>query len=86
LEIKILNIDILGVSEIKWPECSDFWSNEYEFMLTDLSHSYPRVDFVMNKKCSKNIMSKDKIFTTTLKNNKLYEVLSMINAGEMSLF
>lgn len=48
LEMKRLNIDILGVNEIRWPECDDFWSNKYRFVLIGSNNKHTGVGFLMN--------------------------------------
>jgi len=54
--MKRLNTDILGVSEIRWLEGGDFWSNEYRFMNTGSNDRYTR-GFLMNKQFGKNLIS-----------------------------
>lgn len=54
LEMKILNIDVLEVSEMRWPECGDFRSDEYKVVHIGSSDRYTGVGFLMNKQCGKN--------------------------------
>jgi len=47
-----MKIDILGISEMRWPKSGDFWSGDHRIIYTDASEKKPGtggVGIIMNK-------------------------------------
>ncbi|VVC29974.1 Endonuclease/exonuclease/phosphatase,Reverse transcriptase domain [Cinara cedri] len=59
LEIMRLDIDILGVSEVRWSGNGDFWSDDYRVIYSgDETPGRAGVGFIINKKWGHQIVSK----------------------------
>jgi len=41
IEIARINIDILGISEVRWPEAGGIWSGDYSFVYSITSAEKP---------------------------------------------
>lgn len=55
LEMKCHNIDILGMSEIKWPGQGDFWSDEFRVIFSGDDNKIAGVGIIMNKDMGKRV-------------------------------
>jgi len=55
LEMKRLNIDILGMSETKWKEEGDFWSDDYRVIYSGDKNSNTGVGIILSKEWGKRI-------------------------------
>lgn len=58
MEMNKIKIDILGISEIRWPNSGDFWSGDYKMIHTEISEKRPGiggVGIVMNKSLGKKV-------------------------------
>jgi hypothetical protein len=49
LEMARMRINILGKSEMRWPEEGDFWSGDYRIIHTELNNGIDGVGLMMSK-------------------------------------
>ena len=73
-EMKQLNIDILGMSEIKWKDEGDFWSNNYRAIYSQDKNSNTGVGIILTKEWGQRIKNyllyNDRIMLIKLKTDK----------------
>jgi len=55
IEMKILDIGILGLCEIRWPDNGDFWSDDIRVIHTNSTKGQAGVGIALNKKCGKRV-------------------------------
>lgn len=57
LKIKMekLQIDIIGISEFKWTEKRDFWSEDYRIIYNGDDYRITGVGFILNKEIRKRV-------------------------------
>ena len=54
-EMDRLDLDIVGISEVRWEEEGDFWSGDYRVINTKANHGQAGVGFVMNRKIGQRV-------------------------------
>jgi len=60
IEMARMNIDILGISEVRWPESGDIWSGDYRFIYSGTSVENPGrggVSIMLRKDIGKKVKS-----------------------------
>jgi len=58
MEMNKMKIDILGISEIRWPNPGDFWSGDYRIIHTGTAEKRPGiggVGLIVNKTLGEKI-------------------------------
>ncbi|XP_050528190.1 craniofacial development protein 2-like [Daktulosphaira vitifoliae] len=58
IEMDKMKIDILGISELRWPKSGDFWSGDHRIIHTGASEKKPGtggVGIIMNKNLGKKV-------------------------------
>ncbi|XP_060882053.1 craniofacial development protein 2-like [Metopolophium dirhodum] len=55
IEMKRLDIDILGLCEIRWPDNGDFWSDDIRVIHTNSTRGQAGVGIALNKKWGKRV-------------------------------
>jgi len=58
IEIDKMKVDILGISEMRWPKSGDFWSGYHRIIYTGASEKKPGtggVGIIMNKTLGKKV-------------------------------
>ena len=53
-----MKVDILGLSEVRWPESCDFWNGNYIVIHTGTAHErpgYTEVALVLNKQLGRRV-------------------------------
>ncbi|XP_071443210.1 craniofacial development protein 2-like [Hetaerina americana] len=55
MEMDILGIDILGVSEIKWAEADDFWSEGYRVLYLGDEQRFAGVGIIFKKERARRV-------------------------------
>ncbi|CAI6360110.1 unnamed protein product [Macrosiphum euphorbiae] len=55
IEMKIQDIDILGLCEIRWPDNGDFWSENIRVIHTNSTKGQAGVGISLNKKWGKRV-------------------------------
>ncbi len=56
-EMRRMNLDVMGISEMRWPEEKDFWTDEYRMINTAGKKGQAGVGIIMNKVLGKRVQS-----------------------------
>ena len=54
-EMDRLQLDIVGISEVRWQEECDFWSGDYRVIITKAIHGQAGVGLVMRRKIAQRV-------------------------------
>ncbi|XKL59324.1 hypothetical protein PGB90_000340 [Kerria lacca] len=56
-EMERMSMDVIGISEVRWPEDCDFWTGEYRMICTGGKKGQAGVGIIMNRKVGTRVQS-----------------------------
>ncbi|XKL69414.1 hypothetical protein PGB90_007183 [Kerria lacca] len=56
-EMERMSLDVIGISEVRWPEDCDFWAGEYRMICTGGKNGQAGVGIIMNRKVGTGVQS-----------------------------